>query len=104
MAADDLGSMGGYMSDGEMLTINAPKDSVSVYWENNLKIPNSFGEITVVTFPPCQDSELRLFFLYFIFRAQKAARSGAPEITHVIYREPSRPRATGFANYGADVG
>jgi hypothetical protein len=70
MAADDLGSMVGYMSDGEMLTINAPKDSVSVYWDNNLKIPNSFGEITVVTFPPCQDSELRLFFLYLPYASR----------------------------------
>ena len=83
MAADDLGSMVGYMSDGEMLTINAPKDSVSVYWDNNLKIPNSFGEITVVTFPPCQDSELRLFFLYFgnrlsTFSEHRKRRAAAP--------------------------
>jgi hypothetical protein len=41
-----------YMCDGELLTINAPKDAVSVYWDNNLKILNSFDEITVVTFPP----------------------------------------------------
>ena len=61
-AAGDLGSMVGYMSDGEMLTIKASKDSVSVYSDNNLRVLNSFGEITVVTFPPCQDSELRLFF------------------------------------------
>ncbi|MFT7532335.1 MAG: hypothetical protein ACI9FD_003363 [Gammaproteobacteria bacterium] len=62
MAADDLGNMVGYMSDDEMLTINAPKDSVPVHWDKNLKILNSLGEITVVTFPPCQDSELCLFF------------------------------------------
>ena len=66
MAADDLGSVVGYMSDGEMPTINAPKDSDSVYWDNNLKILNSFGEITLVTFPPCQDSELRLFILIYL--------------------------------------
>jgi len=65
MATDDLGRMVGYMFDGEMLTINATKDSVSIYWDNNLNIAYSFGEITVVTFPPCQDSELRLLFLCF---------------------------------------
>jgi hypothetical protein len=30
------------MFDGDMLIINAPKDAVSVYWDNNLRFLNSF--------------------------------------------------------------